>query len=153
MPQPHVNAFYRIWFTWIDPIVLLTSVLACIFTPRDAVEMLVPASVSPYDPILDVFVHQAAVLYAFMGIMFAVLLRVSSDPKVWRIVQGATLLVDLSLIVMTFTTLKQQGRSNTDDWRTIDWFNLLFTVWVAVIRVGFLANVGGSNMAKTKKSK
>jgi disulfide bond formation protein DsbB len=152
MPEPHVNTFYRIWFTWVDPIVLLATVFACISTPQDAVEMLIPASVSPYDPNLAVFVHQAAALYAFMGIMFAVLLRASPDPKVWRIVQGATLFVDLSLIVMTLACLKQQGRSNLEDWRGIDFFNLLFTIWVAVIRVGFLACIGETHVRKAKRN-
>jgi hypothetical protein len=151
MPQPHINAFYRIWFTWFDPIVILLTCVSCVFTPGAALEMLVPADVSPVVPEQIALLYQTAPLFGFMGIMFAVLLRASSDPKVWRIVQGATLMVDISLIAVMLVALDTQGRLATEQWRGIEWFNMAFTAAIAIGRVAYLMGVGGREGGKVKK--
>lgn len=152
MPQPHVHPFYRIWFTWIDPIVLALSVSTAFLDPATALDMLVPASKLPYVPEQAAVIHQIGLLYAFMGILFAVLLRISSDRNVWRVLQAATLFVDVFLIVLSFVSLEQQERLKFEKWRGIDGFNLLFTVWVAVLRIAFLAEVGGDGTKLARKS-
>jgi hypothetical protein len=151
MPQPHVNTFYRVWFTWVDPIVLLLTLCTCIFNKTETLKLIVPEPLPPIDALLSSLLHQAAALYGFMALMFAVLLRASSDPKVWRIVQAATLAVDVSLIVVGLVNLEQQGRLSLEMWRGIDWVNILFTVWVGLIRIGFLMGVGGGNDTRAKK--
>jgi hypothetical protein len=151
MPQPHINNFYRIWFTWFDPIVLGLTVYSCIFTPADALEMLVPKHVSPLIPEQLPLMYNQAPWCAFMGIIFAVLLRASPDPTVWRIVQGATLVVDFSLMAVMAVALNMQGvLGEPQKWRSIEQFNMGFTAVIAVGRIAFLMGVGG-NGAATKK--
>lgn len=145
MSSPHINAFYRIWFTWVDPLSLVLSVAACFLTPAAALEMLVPPSKMPYVPEQAAVIYQIGLLYSFLGIMFAVLLRASPDIKVWRIVEGATLFVDLALIVLSFVSLEQQNRLAFEEWRNPEVFNLFFTVLVALIRAAYLVGVGGSD--------
>jgi hypothetical protein len=83
--------------------------------------------------------------------MFGVLLRASSDAKVWRIVQGATLMVDISLIAIMFAGLNQQGRLAMDKWRGMEWFNMIFTAVITLGRVAYLMGVGGGADGKIKK--
>lgn len=71
------------------------------------------------------------------------LLRASDDPKVWRVVQAATLGVDFGILATLWNALRMQGRSGVGEWTGGDWGNIGFTCLVAVIRVGFLAGVGG----------
>ncbi|KAF1845008.1 uncharacterized protein K460DRAFT_365923 [Cucurbitaria berberidis CBS 394.84] len=151
MTKPHVHTFYRAWFTWVDPIVLFFTILACIFTPADVLNTVVPADLAPLQRFHECLFHQSAALYAFMAIMFAVLLRASPDPKVWRVVQAATLLVDVALLATMYGALKQQGRLETTKWRGGDYFNFLFTVWVAVVRIAFLMGIGGADGGNSKK--
>jgi hypothetical protein len=151
MPQPHVNNFYRIWFTWFDPIVILLTIIACISNPSKALEMLVPPEVTSFVPEQAALMYQQAPLFGFLGIMFAVLLRVSPDPKVWRVVQAATLAVDVSLIVIMAAALQQQGRLSTAKWRGIEWFNMFFTACIALGRVAYLMGIGGSEGPIAKK--
>ncbi|CAO2655519.1 Nn.00g043220.m01.CDS01 [Neocucurbitaria sp. VM-36] len=153
MTKPHVHTFYRVWFTWVDPITLFFTVLGCIFAPGDALELLVPSFLSPFQPLQAALIHQTAALYGFMAIMFGVLLRISPDPKVWRVVQAATLFVDISLLVTMYFALKLQGRLETDKWRGIEWFNSLFTIWVAVVRIAFLMGVGGEDGSSANAKK
>ncbi|KZM28703.1 hypothetical protein ST47_g168 [Ascochyta rabiei] len=151
MPRPYVHSFYRIWFTVVDPIILFFTVLACIFAPATILETAVPSSVEPFRPLSHgVLLHETAALYGFMGIMFAVLLRASLDPKVWMIVQAATLGVDIAILVTIYDALRLQERLDVRAWYGGDWFNVGFTVWVGLIRVAYLLGIGvDENKRKT----
>jgi hypothetical protein len=154
MPQPHVHSFYRIWFTTIDPTVLFFTVLACIFSPATILETVLPPSIEAFNPLSHgPLLHQSAALYAFMGVMYAVLLRASNDLKVWRIVQGATLGVDLALLATLYALLVQQGRLDIKMWKGGDWFNMVFTVWVALIRIAYLLGIGGEAGGDERKTR
>jgi hypothetical protein len=151
MRPAHINTFYRLWFTYFDPFVLLLTVLSCLSNPAGSLEMLVPPSISPYDPLQAPLMYHLAPLFGFMGLIFGVLLRASQDPVVWRIVQGATLLVDLSLIAVMGVALEMQGRLGSwGEWRGIERFNMCFTVAIALGRVAFLMGVGGKKKSKER---
>jgi hypothetical protein len=153
MSTPHIHPFYRIWFTIVDPAVLVLTILACILVPSTILETTVPASFASYDPLSHgPLLHQSAALYAFMAIIFGVLLRASNDLKIWRIVQFATLVVDVGLLITLWAMLKQQKRLDFDALVSGDWLNAGFTVWVAAIRVAFLGGLGvGTKPGKKAK--
>jgi hypothetical protein len=153
MVQPHIHPFYRLWFTWIDPLTLILTSTTCFLDPAAALELTVPAEVSAFVPTQAVLLHQTGILYLFVGTMFAVLLRASPDPKVWKIVEAATLGVDVALIATVFVSLETQGRLGLERWRGMDFVNLGFTVWVAGIRVAYLAGVGSGRQGRAKKRK
>ncbi|KAF4946780.1 hypothetical protein FGADI_10984 [Fusarium gaditjirri] len=150
MSELNVHNFYRIWFTWVDPLTVLPTVYALIFTPEFILDGLIPLSMSAYNPDQAFLFHQLAALFAFVAIMLAVLLRVSSDIKVWRVVIGGVLLIDIAILVSVFVSMKQQGRSELSMFRWQDWGNYLFTGWVAVVRALFLAGVGVGGVKKGK---
>lgn len=113
MSQPYVHPFYRIWFTTVDPIVLVFTALACIFSSDTILETVVPREVDPSNPVSNGgLLHQAVALYAFCGIIHGVLLRVLPDPRVWKTVQAATLGVDISLLATLYNLLRLQGRTD-----------------------------------------
>ncbi|KAI7764638.1 hypothetical protein LZL87_003843 [Fusarium oxysporum] len=150
MSELNVNNFYRIWFTWVDPLTVLPTVYALIFTPEFILDGLIPLSMSAYNPDHAFLFHQLAALFAFVAIMLAVLLRISSDIKVWRVVIGGVLLIDIAILLSVFVSMKQQGRSELSMFRWQDWGNYLFTGWVAVVRALFLAGVGVGGVNKGK---
>ncbi|KAG7407012.1 hypothetical protein Forpe1208_v013348 [Fusarium oxysporum f. sp. rapae] len=150
MSELNVNNFYRIWFTWVDPLTVLPTVYALIFTPEFILDGLIPLSMSAYNPDQAFLFHQLAALFAFVAIMLAVLLRISSDIKVWRVVIGGVLLIDIAILLSVFVSMKQQGRSELSMFRWQDWGNYLFTGWVAVVRALFLAGVGVGGVNKGK---
>ena len=130
------------------PLVLSFTVLGCVFDPDSMLDTFVPVSIWPLEAHHKYLLHQLAILYAFMAITFGVLLRASPDPKVWSIVQAGTLFVDVALVAAMYDALKQQGRLDAAKLRSGDWFGLVFTVWVALIRLAFLLGVGGAAAAK-----
>ena len=142
MSQPSFHPFYRIWFTWIDPLSLVLTATTCFRTPAVILEKIVPSAISPYMPAQAAIIHQTSILYAFMGSMMAVLLRASTDPKVWEIVQAATLAVDIALLATMIVSLRQQERLAWSKWRGVEVKNLVFLGMVSGIRTAFLLGVG-----------
>ncbi|KAJ3535530.1 hypothetical protein NM208_g537 [Fusarium decemcellulare] len=134
MAQPNIHSFYRVWFTCVDPLTLVPTVYALIFTPEFMLEGLIPLTMSAYNPDQSFLFHQLAALYAFVAIMFAGVLRVSPDVKVWRIIIGAVLLIDIAILASMCVSLEHQGRLKLSAWRWQDWGNLVFTGGVAIIR-------------------
>ena len=152
MPTPKIHPFYRLWFTTIDPFVLIITVGVCIFSPSVILETFVSPSLVPYDSLSHgPLLWQSAALYAFMVVIFGGLLRASDDLKVWRIVQGATLMVDIALLATMWVVLKQQSRLEIGALKGGDWFNGGFTIWVAVIRAAFLSGIGVGEESKAKR--
>jgi hypothetical protein len=142
-PTPPIHPFYRTWFTTLDPLILASTIALCILAPAQFLALLVPPSLRAYDPVAhDPLIHQAAALYAFMGAMYAVLLRASNDRAVWRIVQGATLAADLALLAALYALLARQERLDVRKWKGVDWFSVVWPVVCAVTRGAFLVGVG-----------
>lgn len=153
MAQSSIHSFYRVWFTWVDPLTLVPTVYAIIFMPEFMLDGLIPAEMSSVNPDQAFLFHQLAALYAFIAIISAGVLRASPDLKVWRIVQAGILVVDLAIIASFYVSLEQQGRLELAKWRGQDWGNIGFTGTVAIIRSLFLAGVGVGGTAAIKGKK
>lgn len=142
MTSQNIHRFYRVWFTSIDPLLLALLTYTLVFTPDVMMDSLIPNSMSMPNPDHAFLFHQLAALYGFLTLMLAVLLRSTSDLKVWNIVIGAVLMIDIALLTSLYVSLDHQGRLSIVQWRSQDWFNWIITGFVAVVRVIFLAGVG-----------
>ena len=60
------------------------------------------------------------------SMMVVVVLHASPDPKVWEIVQTATLAVDVALLATMIVSLRQQKRLEWSKWRGVEVKNLMF---------------------------
>lgn len=103
---------------------------------------LIPASMSVADPNHGFLFHGLAALYAFVGLMLAGTLRVTSEINVWRMVVGGVWMIDMALLASMYVSIEQQGRLSMDKLRWQDWAALGFTAGVGVIRSFFLAGIG-----------
>lgn len=150
MTLPKINTFYYVWFEWVDPIILLPSILALIFKPQVMIEAFIPPTLSTYNPDQGFLVHQLAAMFAFVAIMLAGVLRLSKDIEVWRTIIAGILLIDVAMLLSTVVSLKQQGRLSFSGIRPEDWGNIVFILIVTIIRILFLAGVGVRYGAKSK---
>lgn len=151
MAQPAVHPFYRFWFKWIDPLVLIPTVYANVFMPEVMLDAFVPASISSYNPDQGFLFHHLAALFTFVGIVQGGVLRVTDDFKVWTVINAGILVVDIAMLVSLYASLEQQGRLSLGLMRSGDWGNLAFTALVATIRIAFLARIGISNGTRAVK--
>lgn len=151
MAPPKIHTFYRFWFLWLDPIILVATVYALVFTPQVMLDALAPPPLSAYNPDQGFLLHQLAALYAFVAIILGGVLRISKDIQLWRVVILAVLVVDVAMLASNYASLKQQDRLSLGALRSADWSNILFTGLVTAIRIFFLAGVGVRNV-KSKKT-
>jgi hypothetical protein len=142
MPQPHTTPFYRLIFLYIDPLVILIFVSIYTFFQPTALLMLHPDAPLTPSILESALLHQVALLFGFMGIICAVLLRASSDTRIWRIVLAGVLAAEVCWIAAGLVCLERQGRLNVRLWRGVEWFNLLGIGGFAVVRGAYLMGVG-----------
>jgi len=76
------------------------------------------------------------------SMMVVVVLHASPDPKVWEIVQTATLAVDVALLATMIVSLRQQKRLDWSKWRGVEVKNLMFLGLMSGIRTMFLVGMG-----------
>ncbi|KAJ4321500.1 hypothetical protein N0V84_005303 [Fusarium piperis] len=82
MAHQSIHNFYRVWFTYVDPLTLIPTVYALLYTPEFMLEGLIPPSMAVYNPMEGFFYHQLSALYAFVGIMLGgVLLRTGDSTR------------------------------------------------------------------------
>ena len=149
-PTP-IPAFYRIYFSTIDPLVLASAVFMDFVTPSFTVGAFIPTSVAPYNPYYDVLLQQLGGALLFMAILDVVLLRYTKDINIWKIVQVGVLSYDLILLGSIYYGLKQQHRLSLHALRFEDWGDIIITGQAAIVRSLFLLGVGLHQDTQGKK--
>jgi hypothetical protein len=151
MALPKIHVFYRLWFLWIDPVILAASVSALVFTPQLMLDALAPPPLSAYNPDQGFLLHQLAALFTFVAIILGGVLRVSKEIRVWRVVILGVLVVDIAMLASIYASLKQQDRLSLGAMRSQDWSSIALTGFVGILRVLFLAGVGVQGVKSKKK--
>lgn len=77
-----------------------------------------------------------------IGVLHGGLLRYTTDLNVWKIVNFAVLLLDLSLLAGVGDGLAKRGVTSLEGVTSEDWANISITSFVTAVRVAFIAGVG-----------
>ncbi|KAJ4420997.1 hypothetical protein N0V82_004040 [Gnomoniopsis sp. IMI 355080] len=164
-PQPQKATFslplaYRLFFLFIEPVSALVGAYYAHFQQNDYLVLTDPssfASTANSNSIIiptatSVVLSQLANLYLLFALNEALVLRATSDLRVWKTVLFVLLLADLGHLY----SLKALGRPeiylpwNFMRWNAIDWGNIPFVYLGATMRTAFLADVG-MGPSKNKK--
>lgn len=145
MSQPRVSAraipsFYRIFFTWIDPIICLWGAYLDFFTPRTVLSSHILDDTPDIGHIM--ILKQRGGNMLNFGFISAFLLRYTSDPKIWHIVEIGLLITDFAYFPAVFGALRAQGRVLPETWRAEDWGSLVVTAVATLVRLAFCARIG-----------
>ncbi|KAG7149470.1 hypothetical protein HYQ46_001610 [Verticillium longisporum] len=96
---------------------------------------------------------QLANLYLFFALNEAIVLRATADLKVWSAVLFVLLVADLGHLY-TVRALGPGIYYNVAGWNAIDWGNVPFVYFGAIMRIAFLSGIGlGNKAVPTKKQK
>lgn len=137
---------YRLFFLVIEPISALVGAYYAHFRQRDYLLLTDTASA----PVLatvpmgtSIVLSQLANLYLFLALNEALVLRATSDRRVWKTVLFVLLVADLGHLY----TVRALGWDvylpwNFARWKAIDWGNIPFVYLGAAMRIAFLADVG-----------
>lgn len=142
---------YRLFFLLIEPIATLAGAYFAHFDQRTYLELTHAASTpSPIPLCTSIAMSQLANLYFAFALSEALVLRSTSDLRVWKTVLFCLLVADFGHLY-TVAVLGSQIYWSVLKWNAIDWGNIAFVYLGASMRIAFLAGVGFS--AKGKQSK
>lgn len=151
-------AAYRLFFLYIEPVSALVGAFFAHFRQDDYL-LLTHAASAPAPgqiPIgTSIVLSQLANLYLLFTLNEALVLRSTSDPRVWKTVLFGLLVADLGHL----WTGRQLGLDvylpwNFARWNAIDWGNIPFVYLGASMRAAFISGVGmGGRGTEAKKAK
>jgi len=145
---------YRLFFLVIEPVAALVGAYYAYFGQDEYLRLTHAASApSPIPLGTSIALSQLANLYLFFAINEALVLRSTSDVRVWKTVLFCLLVGDLGHLY----TVRELGPDiywSFARWNAIDWGNIPFVYLGATMRLAFLANVGlGKGRHVTRKEK
>ena len=153
-PQPPaatIPLLYRVFFTWVDPIICVWGAYMDFFDPTLVLSSHIP------NPTPDIghamILKQRGGGMLNFGFISAVLLRYTYDLKVWSIVQISDFIVDLAYFWAVYGVLREQERLDVGKWRAEDWGSVVITVTAGLVRLAFLAGVGFKTTTKTVRQR
>lgn len=150
---------YRLFFLFIEPVSALVGAYYAHFQQHDYLLLTNSASAPVLTSIptgTSIVLSQLANLYLLFALNEALVLRSTSDLRVWKTVLFVLLLADFGHLY----SIKALGLDiylpwNFTRWNAIDWGNIPFVYLGASMRTAFLADVGmgasGKKLTKSKK--
>lgn len=150
-----IPAFYRIFFTIIDPIVASSGVLLNTLDPHRVLQSYSPYTQLPPRTETEFLLEVSSGFLLGIMLLQVFLLRAKpTDITVWKYVQGSDLIVDISMLSAVYRALASEGRLSLGNVRMDDWINIGVLVTVGSMRTAFLLGIGmGRKTGKTSKRK
>ncbi|ATY60131.1 hypothetical protein A9K55_006184 [Cordyceps militaris] len=149
---------YRVFFLFLEPISALVGAYFCQVRQARYLALLdgpsaAAATYATGAPPLgtSVALSQLANMYLFFALNEAVVLRSTSDLRVWKAVLAVMLLADLGHLY-SMSALGPRIYYDVLGWNAGDWGNVPWVYGGATLRVCFLAGVGMGMKAPAKKS-
>lgn len=142
---------YRIIFTWVEPIIILSGALQAFFDPATILTVGTPNI--KYNASLHPLFAQIAGGWLVLAFHAAITLRCTRDVRIWRLVHLAIFMSD---IIYTLSVLEDMGAPQFYKpwkWSSVNWLTMLLTVIPMAIRVLFLLGVGLGEEANTKSKR
>jgi hypothetical protein len=145
---------YRIFFLVIEPIAALVGAFYAHFRQEQYLAWTHASSAQHPTPLgTSVVASQLANLYLLFAVNEALVLRATSDQRVWKTLLFGLLIADFGHLY-SLSGLGSRIYWDFASWNAIDWGNVPFVYIGATMRVSFLAGVGlGSKSAPQKAAR
>jgi hypothetical protein len=138
-------AAYSWFFLFIEPISALVGAYYAHFKPLAYLQMTHAASSPSYTSTIplstNIVLTQLANLYLLFTINEALVLRSTSDLRVWRTVLLGLLIADFGHLY-SVSALGPEVYWNVLKWNAMDWGNVGFVYTGATMRIAFLCGIG-----------
>ena len=136
-------AFYRLVFLYLEPISICAGAVEAFFfqsaylslTHAPSAPALVPVSTS-------IVLTQLANLYLGLGLTEALILRVTSEYRVWRALITVLLIADVGHLYSVLPLGFSRAFLQWWNWNAIDWGNVGWVYFLALTRICMLLGIG-----------
>ncbi|KIY03760.1 uncharacterized protein Z520_00451 [Fonsecaea multimorphosa CBS 102226] len=153
-PEP-IPAFYRVFFSTIDPVIALSGVLTQLFSPATILRLYNASSSLTLPPAIETTVlldSSAGYLLSTLFLQVVMLRLRPADRTVWKCLEASILIQDVALVAAVARSLDAQHRLA---WRMVtgeEWGNLGILVGVGVLRAAFLMGIGMEGGREARKN-
>lgn len=152
--QKRIPFAYKLLLLWIEPVAALVGSLMALLTTDDYFAVMTPrATPLAATPHFQVVFEQLGATYLLFALNEAVLLRASSELRVWKVLVFGILCCDF---VHLYATGRALGGLHTlvtpGVWRWEDWVNLAMLYVPISMRIAFCLGVGIAPEDAAKKS-
>jgi hypothetical protein len=147
-----VPAFYRLIFLWLEPVSIFTGAFYAQFMQSDYLH-LTHASSAPGSSVpisTSIVLTQLANLYLGLGLLEALVLRATSELRVWRTFLFVLLVADIGHLY-SVAAVGKWVYWDYSRWNSIDWGNVPFVYFLALTRSLLLLGVGFNRTSDVKK--
>ncbi|MCJ1456859.1 hypothetical protein MMC28_007225 [Mycoblastus sanguinarius] len=158
MPTIHngteIPLLYRFLFLYFEPLGATFGTLVNLFDPVRYLQSLSPtATASAYSPLTQPIYDQLAAHLLFFAWSQAIVLRSTSDTKVWKAVLFGMFLCDVLHLFASYRVLGAGIFFDPGRWRWEEWVNFIMLYGPGGLRLAFCAGVGlGEGEQKVMKT-
>ena len=152
-PQVSIPFIYCCFFLYIEPLSTLLGAYYAFFQQQTYLN-LTHAPSAPLTGIplsSQIVLNQLANLYFLLALTEALVLRATSDLRVWRTLLFGLLVADLGHLY-SVSPLGTQIYWHPVSWNAIDWGNIGFVYVLISTRIAFLLGIGIPSGRKSKAS-
>lgn len=148
---------YIAFFLWIEPVATLAGAYFAWLDPQTYIQLTDPASapgILGLPTATNVVLRQLGNLYVAFALNEALVLRATTDLKVWRALLLVLLIADFGHLYSCYA-LGPKAYYDVANWNAMAYGNYLFVYCGALTRICFLSGVGmgGPKKAKAKAKK
>lgn len=144
---------YRLFFLLIEPLATVVGAYFAFFDQDTYLNLTHASSYPTAIPLgTSIVMSQLGNMYFAFALSEALVLRSTSDLRVWKAVILCLLVADLGHL-WTVRVLGPQIFWSVSEWNAIDWGNIGYVYIAASLRIAFLSGVGfNQNSAKLRKA-
>ncbi|KAJ4993668.1 nadp-dependent alcohol dehydrogenase-like protein [Stagonosporopsis vannaccii] len=149
-----VPAFYRLVFLYLEPVSILAgAVQACFFQPA-YLALTHAASAPAAVPVsTSIVLTQLANLYLGLALTEALVLRATTEYRVWRALVIVLLIADVGHLYSVLPLGFSRAFLQYWNWNAIDWGNVGWVYFLALTRLCMLFGIGfGQTQARSHRS-
>ena len=150
---PSIPLFYRLFLLYIEPFFSLLGAYHAFCLPNTYLELTDKASAPSWSVPLGTHValRQLGNLYLLFTLNEAIVLRATSDVRVWKAMLIGLLIADIGHLYSCLP-LGLDVYWNVSRWSAMDWGNIAFVYCGAAIRIAFLSGLGFSTVGTTRSN-
>lgn len=135
-----IHPIFTLWFLWVDPALTLVGMWVNFFDHKLAMQAFFVNY--PLDAHFSPYLYQIGGMGTSYLILMCTLLRYTHDIYIWKMVQGAILPADFTMLTAIYIGMKMEGNLGLANWRWEDWFSVIVTGICTILRIGFVLGFG-----------
>jgi hypothetical protein len=138
--SPRIPFAYRLCHLWLEPLGALNGAYLLAFNPRNYHTFMPPAA--QYSPTSQIVYTQLASTYILFAVLEGLVLRVTTELRVWKAILFGIILCDLGQFYALWVDMGTQALLSPGLWTIKEWGTMLASVVPFVLRVAFMLGVG-----------